>query len=463
MVQKLRSMKLSRLLSLIFLFTILVLSTCKKEDPTPPDEEIIPYTQYGVPFENVPETSDVIMYEVNLRAFSQSGDLQGVIDRLDELRALNVNVIWLMPIHPIGEVNSVNSPYSVKDYKAVSEEYGTLADLRTLTDEAHARGIAVIMDWIANHTAWDNPWIENKIWYTQDASGNIIHPEGTNWLDVADLNYQNTVMKEAMIDAMLYWVMEANVDGYRCDYADGVPYTFWREAILDLESKTERDLMFLAEGTRDDHFTAGFDMTYGWDFYGAVKNVFNGSSAGNLYLTHNNEYLNTPFGKHILRFTTNHDESAWDKTPMVLFNGKEGAIAASVMTTFMGGVPLIYTGQEVGRTSNVPFFSNSPINWEANPNMLQTYKDILGFYNGSQVAKLGNNVHFSDMDVVCFKKIFGIEELLVMVNARNEQLTFSIPEALQNTSWENVLSGEPVSLGAAMDFQKYEFLILKIE
>lgn len=453
-------MKLLKFFALLLFFSLLHFS-CKKEDPTPPGDDSTTYTQYGTPFADVPATEDIVMYEINLRAFSQGGNLQGVIDRLDELKALGINVIWLMPIHPIGQVNSVNSPYSVKDYKAVSPEYGTFEDLRTLTDEAHARGIAIVLDWIANHTSWDNAWIENNTWYTQDASGNIIHPAGTNWMDVADLNFANTKMREAMIDAMEYWVFEANVDGFRCDYADGVPFDFWKQAIDKLKTASDRQLIFLAEGDRSDHYAAGFDMTYGWSFYGAVKNVFNGSSAGNLYLTHNSEYSGTPAGKHKLRFTTNHDESAWDKTPMVLFNGKDGALAASVMTIFMGGVPLFYTGQEVGRTSNVPFFSNSPINWNDYPDMLQVYQQIMAFYTQSAVAKTGINTHYANTNVVCFTKTSGAEKLLVMVNARNSQSSFSLPAALQNTSWTNALSGEAVGLGSSVALGNYEYLLLK--
>ncbi|MCB0652212.1 MAG: hypothetical protein KDC85_13125 [Saprospiraceae bacterium] len=452
-------MKLIKFFALLF-FVSLIHFSCKKEDPTPPGDDGTTYTQYGTPFADVPATADIVMYEVNLRAFSQGGNLQGVIDRLDELKALGTNVIWLMPIYPIGQVNSVNSPYSVKDYKAVSPEYGTLESLQTLTDEAHARGMAIVLDWVANHTSWDNAWIENKTWYTQDASGNIIHPAGTNWMDVADLNFANTNMREAMIDAMEYWVFEANVDGFRCDYADGVPFDFWKQAIDELRSAPDRQLIFLAEGDRSDHYAAGFDMTYGWSFYGAVKSVFGGSSAGNLYLTHNSEYSGIPSGKQKLRFTTNHDESAWDKTPMVLFNGKKGALAASVMTIFMGGVPLFYTGQEVGRTSNVPFFSNSPINWNDNPDMLQAYQEIMAFYTQSEAAKTGTNTHYSDPKVVCFKKVSGNESLLVMVNARNSQSSFSLPAALQNTSWTNALTGEITELGSSLTLENYQYLLL---
>lgn len=450
-----------------FLFATLFLfatQSCSKEDPpvtTDPDPTPTGYQQYGTPYDDIPDNEDIVLYEVNLRAFSSTGDLQGLTNRLDDLKALGVNVIWLMPIHPIGEVNSVNSPYSVKDYKAVSSEYGTLSDLRKLTDEAHARDMTVIMDWIANHTAWDNAWINNKSWYTQDANGAIIHPAGTNWMDVADLNFDNQDMREAMIDAMKYWILEANVDGFRCDYADGVPFDFWSQAIDTLQNIPNRDYVLLAEGNRINHYNAGFDLSYAWDFYGTIKAVFGGQSATTLYETHESEYLGIPAGKHKLRFTTNHDESAWDKTPMVIFNGKAGALAASVATIFMGGAPMIYSSQEVGRQGTVPFFSNTFINWEDNPDMLQAYKDILSFYNQSLTARAGTNTDYSDDDVVCFRKDGNDSDLLIVVNVRGEAQAFDVPANLQGTSWENALTGETIDLSTSLSLTAYEYLILK--
>ena len=243
----------SHLQLFVLLFILLFTVACEK-DPVKPDpvDPVIPdtYEQYGTPFNAMPSNEDIVMYEVNFRAFSTGGDIQGVIDRLDEIKALGVNVIWLMPIHPIGAIKSVNSPYSVRDYKAVNPEFGTLSDLRALTDQAHARGMAIMMDWVANHTSWDNAWISNRTWYTQDAAGAIIHPPGTNWQDVADLDFTSGPMRLAMIDAMKYWTLEANVDGYRCDYADGVPFDFWKQAIDTLNSIPNRDILFLAEGTQ---------------------------------------------------------------------------------------------------------------------------------------------------------------------------------------------------------------------
>lgn len=206
----------------VLFFAVLGLLSCKKDEKIVPDDNNnnnnhTGYSQYSTPFDSVPTVNNIVMYEVNLRAFSSTGNIQGIISRLDEIKALGVNVIWLMPIYPDGDVNSVNSPYSVKDYKSVSLEYGKLSDLRSLTDLAHAKNMAVILDWVANHTSWDNAWISNASWYTQDNAGNIIIPPGTNWQDVADLNYSNTDMRKAMIDAMKYWTLEANTDGFRCD------------------------------------------------------------------------------------------------------------------------------------------------------------------------------------------------------------------------------------------------------
>ena len=452
--------------TLLFALTSFVFASCKKD--CPPDAVIesppvlVGYQQYGVPFDSVPETKNIIMYEVNLRAFSSSGDLQGVTNRLDQLKALNVNVIWLMPIYPIGQINSVNSPYCVKNYYEVGSEYGTLADLRTLTTEAHNRNMAVVVDWVANHTAWDNPWItQHPEWYSQDGAGNIIIPPGTNWNDVADLNFSNATMRVNMIDAMKYWTLEANIDGFRCDYADGVPYDFWKQAIDSLNTIPNRNLIFLAEGTRADHYDAGFEMTYAWDFYTSIKNVFAGSAPSTIYTTNTSEYAGVPAGKRKLRFTTNHDQSAWEATPMTLFNGKAGATCASVITTYYNGVPLIYTGQEVGRVSTVPFFSNSPINWTVNLDMQQNYRDMLSFYSQSAVSRYGTAVPYTATDVVCFKKVLNADQVLVIANVRNATTNYSIPTALLNSTWTNALTGASVTLGSSLSLTAYQYLILK--
>jgi len=448
----------------ILIFTMLIFASCNKDTQDVPSEteptvDTI-YQQYGTPFAGLPNTEDIVLYEVNLRAYSPGGDLQGVINRLDDIAELGVNVIWLMPIYPIGEVNSVNSPYSVKDYKAVSSEYGTLKDLRVLTKEAHSRGMAVILDWVANHTAWDNEWIKNKSWYSQDASGNIIHPPGTNWQDVADLNFDNQSMRQAMREAMLFWVYQANIDGFRCDYADGVPFDFWHKAFQTIDTVPNRDFIYFAEGSRSDHFNAGFDLNFSWNFYGTIKDVFNGQSVIKLFNANINEYENTPMGKHWVRFTTNHDESAWDATPISIFNGVDGALAASVVTIFTGGVPLIYGSQEVGTAGNVPFFTNSTINWNDNPEMYAAYQKMLQFYSSSDVAKIKDNLHYQSSDVVCFKKTLDEKELLIIVNVRNETINYTLHSDIKNTAWIDINTENGIVLSNQITLQAYQYYIL---
>lgn len=440
------------------------LFSCSKEDNTqePIIEQPTGYTQYGTPFSPIPNTEDIIMYEVNMRAFGTTSSLQNVINRLDDIQALGVNTIWLMPIYPIGTINSVNSPYCVKNYKEISSEYGTLSLLRAFTTQAHERGMTVILDWVANHTSWDNPWItEHSDWYTKNSAGQIIHPAGTNWTDVADLNFDNQAMRLEMIDAMKYWVLEANIDGFRCDYADGVPFSFWQQAISSLNTIPNRNLIFLAEGNRTDHFSAGFQMTYAWDFYAKTKAIFNGENAANLFSTNTSEYSTIPAGKHKIRFTTNHDESAWDATPMTLFNGKNGSLAASVASFFINGVPLLYTGQEVGRQNKVSFFSNTPIDWNTNPDMLLAYQNLLDFYKTSNAAKKGTLTAYPSNDILCFKKVFNDESLLIFINMRNSSISFPIPIDFQNTTWTNAMTNSSENLGSSLNLNAYHYILLK--
>ena len=440
---------------------ILLLSglwSCGDDPITPPP--VTGPQQYGVPLVSVPSTEQATIYEVNLRAQSSEGNLQGVISKLQHIKDLGTNVIWLMPIYEQGITNSVNSPYCIKDYTKVSPEYGTLSDLRALTDQAHALGMAVIMDWVANHTSWDHPWItEHPEWYTQNSAGQIIIPPGTNWNDVADLNFDQVAMRNAQIEAMEYWVLEANVDGYRCDYADGVPFDFWNEAINQLRALPNRDLLMLAEGIRTDHYQAGFDLTYGWNYYTALKNVWNGASSSTLTTTHQLEYGNIPAGKGKVRFTTNHDESAWDASPISLFNGKNGALAASVVNIFSGAVPLLYTGQEVGKTGTTPFFSNTTINWAANQDMLAAYQKIYSVYQTNTAARSQTvSAYQLSNDLICWKKTNGTSAVLILVNVRNNTINVNLPPILAG-NFVNLITNQNETVGTSLSLTPYAYRI----
>jgi glycosidase len=447
-------------------FTLFLLLLCScwacGEDPINP-----PTTtgsqQYGTPLSNVPDPDKATIYEVNLRAQSSEGNLQGVISKLQHIKSLGTNVIWLMPIYEQGILNSVGSPYCIKDYQKIDPEYGTLADLRALTDQAHSLGMAVILDWVANHTAWDHSWINtHPEWYTQNSSGQIIIPPGTNWNDVADLNFEQSSMRKEQIDAMKYWALEANIDGFRCDYADGVPFDFWNEAISSLRAIPKRDFLMLAEGTRSDHYQAGFDLTYSWNYYTALKNVWASASSQTLTTAHQAEITAIPNGKGKVRFTTNHDQSAWEASPMTLFNGKNGAIAASVANLFSGGTPLLYTGQEVGKTGTTPFFSNSTINWSANADMLEAYQKIYSIYNNYPAARSNNfSIYQLSNDLICWKKVNGSSTLLILINVRNSSISVTLPPVLTG-ELKNLITNQIESVSSSFTLAPYNYRIYQM-
>jgi hypothetical protein len=434
----------------------------KPVKPENPDEP----KQYGVPYAGVSDPQKIVLYEVNIRAFSDSGDFQGVIDRLDNIKALGINTIWLMPIHPVGKERSaggLGSPYAVQNYLEVNPEFGNLEKLRELVNEAHNRDMAVIIDWVANHTSWDNPWLAaNKSWYAQDASGNVIIPPGTNWQDVAELNYDNDDMRKAMIHALKYWVLEANVDGFRCDAVDYVPADFWKQAIDALKAIQDRKLILLAEGGKSENFTAGFQMNYAWDFCNGLKDIYeNGKPASSIFSIHDAEYKKIPPGAVKLRYTTNHDLSAWDGTPMEIYGSESAAVSASVITVFTSSAPLIYGSQEVGRQAKLSFFERDPIAWNDHVEMQQAYQKILSIYNESSAFVDGSLQVIADNNIAAFKRSNTNDEYLIFVNVRDSQQQINIEDSLAQSSWVNRVTNESVQLQSTLVLPAYGYLILK--
>ena len=421
-------------------------------------------TQYGIPFQYVPDRQDATIYQVNIRAFSTQGGLQGVTARLDSIRALGVNVLYLMPTYPVGILNGVNSPYCVKDYKAVNPEFGNLADLRNLVDIAHDLNMSVILDWVANHTSWDNAWITtHKDWYQQDASGHIVSPPGTGWNDVAQLNFANADMRLEMIESMKYWVYAANVDGFRCDYANGPPAYFWKQAIDSLRNISTHKLLLLAEGDRSDLFADGFDFTFGFNFYGKLKNIFkNNQAVTGLDNSNNSEFANASNGQQVVRYLTNHDVNSSDGTALDLFGGKEGSMAAFVVVAYMKGVPMIYNGQEVGFPSRITFpFTSVNINWTLNPDITADYKKVIAFRNESEAIRRGQLTSYSTADICAFTKTEGADIVFVASNLRNAAKSFTLPASVANSNWTDALSGNAVTTTSKIDLGGYGYVVLK--
>jgi glycosidase len=449
---------------LIILFIGLSASACKKDtvDPVPNPPAITPeYEQYGTPFTGVPDLPDVTIYQVNIRCFSKSGDFAGITARLDSIKSLGINVIYLMPIYPVGQLNSVNSPYCVQDYKKVNSEFGTLTDLRNLIDGAHSRGLAVILDWVANHTAWDNVWMENESWYKQDDSGNIVSPNG--WNDVAQLDFKNHDMIAAMIKAMKYWVYAANCDGFRCDYADGPPFIFWQEAIDSLREISTHKLIMMAEGTRSDHYRAGFNCTFGFRFYDQLKKIYNENASAAAFDNVNAQEFNSVSDTNsIVRYITNHDVNSSDGTPLSLFGGKNGSMTAFIITAYMKGIPMIYNGQEIDYPNRLSFpFTSSAIDWNINSDIFAGYKKVIAFRNESAAVKRGTLKTFNSKDICAFTKTFENETVFVVANVRNTTVNYALPTVLANSVWQDAFSETTINLEEQVTLLPNSYLVLK--
>ena len=456
-------MKFNIKIVLGLLLALAFVSCSSSDDDSAP---ISPYTQYGSVFEKMPSKADAVIYQVNIRAFSQAGTLKGVQERLTQIKDLGVNVIYLMPVFPVGEERAsgeLGSPYAVKDYKAVNPDFGTLEDLRTLVEEAHKKDMAVILDWVANHTAWDNAWItQHPDWYQKDASGNIIIPPGTNYNDVAQLDFNNSEMKAAMIDAMEYWVYTANIDGFRCDYADFVPQNFWSEAITKIRGIKKQNMLMLAEGTKVNHFTAGFDYTFGFNFFSTLEKVFKeGKPATTIQDSNATEYAsNYNEENRIVRYTSNHDVNWVEGTPIQLFGGKKGSVATFVVAAYMKSVPMIYNAQEIGYDQKIDYFSRTPIDWStADADVLAEYKKIIAFRNTSNAVKKGTFKGYSNDAVSAFTMEKDTEKVLVLSNLTSGSVKYLVAPSLKGT-WKDALTGATVNLGAEVSLSGYQYLIL---
>ena len=450
-----------------FLLTLAFVS-CSSSDDDSNTNTPAPYPQYGASFEKMPSKEDAIIYQVNIRAFSQAGTLKGVQDRLSQIQELGANVIYLMPIYPVGKERAsgeLGSPYAVKDYKAVNPDFGTLQDLQVLVEEAHKKNMAVVLDWVANHTAWDNAWItQHPDWYQKDADGKIIIPPGTNYNDVAQLDFNNIEMKNAMIDAMSYWVYTANIDGFRCDYADFVAPGFWTEAITKLRSiKKNQKILMLAEGSKTSHFTSGFDYTFGFNFFSTLEQLFkDGKPATTIQDSNATEYATNynPENK-VVRYTSNHDVNWTEGTPLALFGGKKGSIATFVVAAYLKSVPMIYNGQEIGYAQKIDYFSRTPIDWStADTEMLAEYKKIIAFRNTSNAIKKGTFTGYSSDAVSAFTMVKDTEKVLVLSNLTNVNVKYLVANSLKG-SWKDGFTGAAVAVGAEITLLPYQYLVLK--
>lgn len=364
----------------LIVLTLVLFIACKKEkkevaqNSETESQDIAPVT---------PEMMETaVIYEANIRQYSPEGTFEEFTKDIPQLKQLGVKVIWLMPIFPISETKRkatggpdskfatdfpeeeqkkyLGSYYAVTDFTKINPEYGTIEDFRKLVKTAHENDIYVILDWVPNHTGWDHIWIKNKPdYYTKDKDGNITHPEGTDWTDVADLNYDNKAMRKEMIEDMMYWITDEGVDGFRCDVAGSVPLDFWKECVSELRAK--KSLFMLAEAWEPELLKGNlFDMAYAWEGHHILNKIAQGEQGVKEWDTYiekmGKEYEQDDI---LMNFITNHDENSWNGTINErMGNAAETMLALSYVAP---GMPLIYSGQEYDLNHRLKFFEKDSI------------------------------------------------------------------------------------------------------
>ena len=420
---------------------------------------------------NINQIKDGVIYEANIRQYSESGKFQDFTKDIYKLKDLGVKIIWLMPIHPISKTNrkgTLGSYYSISDYKAVNPEFGNKDDLDELIKEAHKHDMLVILDWVANHTGWDHKWIENKPdYYTKNENGEITDPinpstgESWGWTDVADLNFDNMEMQNEMIEAMEYWVKEHEIDGYRLDAAHSCPASFWEKSIKRL--KKIKNVLMLAES--DGYHTGGFelielfDMSYNWSGHHVLNRIYKKENNSEDLKININRNLNDYSSKHVLmNFTSNHDENTWAGTVFDRYG--DGAKTFAALTYFLPGIPLIYNGQEYGLNKRLEFFEKDFIT-KKQTDFYEFYSNLNSLKKENNLLDIDSEIKFeiietNNKNLICYKRTKNNDSMYFVANLSEEsqEINTEFSETLKSLNSDKMISLKKNSL----DPWEYHFL-----
>ncbi|MGD9954922.1 MAG: alpha-amylase family glycosyl hydrolase [Candidatus Nanopelagicales bacterium] len=413
---------------------------------------------------------DAVLYQLNTRQFTPEGTFAAAQAHLPRLAALGVDVLWLMPVHPIGEhrrKGSLGSPYAVKDYYGVNPELGDHASLRAFVDAAHALGLHVILDWVPNHTAWDNPLtVEHPDWYRRDWKGDFCPTPWWDWDDIIDLDYSSDGLRRYMIDAMTWWVRELDVDGFRCDVAGYVPTDFWREVRASLEAV--KPVLLLAEWEGRDMHDGAFDMTYSWSWNDAMHRIAMGKAdVGALQAYYAQNERGFPDEGLRMLFVSNHDKNAWEGTEFEQFgDALEAAIALSVVGE---GVPLIYNGQEAGSDKRLAFFDKDVIDWAEHPLgehyrwLLALKKRLSPLWNAPWGARMIRVPTSDEQRVLSFVRQDAAARVLAVFNLSPDRVSVTFGVGPHHGAWTDVRTGalEMMEEPTSLDLGPWEFRILE--
>jgi len=427
------------ILSLTFLFIIHESCNDQKEKATEAPAVISGHSAWS---------AQTNVYEVNLRQFSNEGTIMAFEKALPRLKDMGVEILWFMPITPIGlegrkmTAKELGSYYAVKAYKAFNPDYGTMDDWKAFVKHAHGMGFKVITDWVANHSAPDNGWIKtHPQFYAKDSAGNLIAP--FDWTDVRKLNYANPELRDSMIAAMKFWLTETGIDGFRCDVAEEVPADFWKVCIAEL--KKVKDVFMLAEGEKPELYETGFDATYAWSNMHLMKELYKGEKTLNQFDSALNAGIaRSPKNAYRLFFTSNHDENSWNGTEFEKYGEAYKAFAVFTQTIYQS-VPLIYNGQEDMNKKRLKFFVKDTIPWEGEMDLASFYKTLLTLRRSNVAlaadAAYKKLVSTADNSVFAYLREKDGHKVLVVLNLSKQPQKFSIKDASINGEPLNIFMG----------------------
>ncbi len=399
-----------------------------------------------------PEWSEnAVIYEVNVRQYTPEGTLKAFEEHLPRLKDMGIDILWLMPIHPIGvekRKGGLGSYYSVQDYKGINPEFGTMQDFKDLVNKAHELGMYLILDWVPNHSAWDNQLVfDHPEWYQKNSNGSMISP--FDWTDVVALDYDNPELREYMTDALKFWVIEADIDGYRCDVANEVPLDYWNEATDEV--RKVKDVFFLAEAEVPEHHDKAFDMSYGWELHHIMNQLANGeANANNLrtYFKKNDSIF--PQNSFRMHFTSNHDENSWNGTEFERMGNAYDALAVFTFTS--QGMPLIYSGQEAGLDKRLRFFEKDTIIWD-DLTYQEFYKRLIDLKKSNKALEHGsgggefiilNNTQ--DKSIFSFLREKDGNKVLSILNFSDKPVEFKFDDEKANGSYNDYFEGSQVEI-----------------
>jgi glycosidase len=394
------------------------------------------------------------VYEINVRQYTLEGTFKAFEKHLPRLKDMGVEILWFMPIYPIGKLNrlgSLGSYYSIQNYKEINSEFGTLEDFRQLVNLAHTMGFKVIIDWVANHTAWDHTWTyAHKEYYELDGAGNFRSPY--DWRDVIQINHNSKEQQDVMIDCMKFWLIECDIDGYRCDMAHLIPLAFWHRARRELDAI--KPLFWLAE-TEDASYHDVFDASYTWEFLHKMEQYWLGQTdIQGLDIVLNGYKNNFPPDALRIYFTSNHDENSHSGSEYERLGN--AALALAVLCIFWNGIPLIYSGQELPNRKRLKFFDKDNIEWQGDCGLHEFYKALLHLHSKQVALRAGDGnaktvrLNTTNDRIFSFLRQNGDSEVLVVLNLSTDAATFRFIDDHISETYKNVFTGNAIAINESI-------------